>query len=133
MLGFSGKQFGKEVENFLSKKGIAIADTLQKKGKETVERLKETIFPELKGWEKTAVVDNKYSFVIIMAGIKKENATVNIKDGVLYVTGTNSTGALLVDFQQTVGKDDVLSAKLEDGVMKVMLQCAPETKHVNID
>lgn len=133
MFGFSGKKFFEDAEGFLSKNGSAIAEKLNTTGKETIAKIKETIFPELKGWAKTEVKDGKYSFVIIMAGVKKENASMQVKNGTLFVTGKDNQGQVIVDFQQNIGKDDVISAKLEDGVMNVVLIAAPETKDIKID
>lgn len=133
MFGFSGKKFFEDTEGFLTKNGSAIADKLNQTGKETITKIKETIFPELKGWAKTEVKDGKYSFVIIMAGVKKEKAKVKLINGDLFVTGWNTQNEVIVDFKQPVGKDEVSSAKLEDGVMTVILTVAPENKDINID
>lgn len=133
MFGFSGKKFFEDAEGFLIKNGSVIAEKLNQTSKETIEKIKETVFPELKGWAKTEIKDGKYSYIIVMAGIKKEKAKVKLINGNLFVTGWNSENEIIVDFKQTVGKDEVSSAKLEDGMMTVILTVGPENKDINID
>jgi HSP20 family molecular chaperone IbpA len=134
MLGFSGKQFVKEVTDFAKKNGVVIADKITTQGSDLVRKAQEKIFPELKGYSKTPTVDGEYKFIIIMAGIKKENAKVRKDNNNLFVTGwNNDKSQVVIDFKQHVGNDEIVSAKLEDGVMTVTLKESSPNKEVNID
>lgn len=133
MFGFSKDKFAKDIQNFVTTHGVNITDKVTSQGQKIVTEIKEKIFPELKGYDRTPTVDGKYKYVIIMAGIKKENATVNVKNGTLFVIGSNAQGGVVVDFQQPVGKDEVVTAKLEDGIMTVTLLEAPENKTVTVE
>jgi len=133
MFGFSKDKFAKDAQDFVKNHGVNIAEKVTTQGTKLVNEIKEKIFPELKGYDRTPTVDGKYKYVIIMAGIKKENATVNVKNGILTVVGSNPQGGIVIDFKQPIGKDEVVTAKLEDGIMTVNLLEAPETKSVNID
>lgn len=133
MFGFSKEKFAKDAQDFVKTHGTTIAEKVTTQGTKLVNELKEKIFPELKGYDRTPTVDGKYKYVIIMAGIKKENSTVNVKNGILYVIGSKASGGVIVNFEQNIGKDEVISAKLEDGIMTVTLLEAPENKTVNVD
>lgn len=133
MFGFSGKQFKNDLEDFVQKHGNTIVDKASTAIHVGINKLKEAAFPELKGWEKTSVKDGKYTYVIIMAGLKKENISVDVKDGHLIVVGKNSEGLIVVDFKQVIGKDTVDSAKLLDGIMTISLTVAPENSNIKVE
>ena len=133
MFGFSGKQFKNDLEDFVQKHGNTIVDKASTALHVGLNKLKEAAFPELRGWEKTPVKDEKYTYVIIMAGLKKENISVDVKDGHLIVIGKNHEGLIVVDFKQVIGKDIVDSAKLQDGMMTITLTVAPENNSIKVE
>lgn len=133
MFGFSKEKFTKDAQQFVFTHGANITEKVTAQGQAIINEMKEKLFPELKGYDRTPTVNGKYSFLIVMAGIKKENSKVNIKDGVLNVIGKSNNAETIINFSQPVGKDEVVSAKLEDGIMTVTLTEAPEDKTINVD